>query len=83
MTYLVSDIYETKTKVTIKNNFNVLLDIWDTGGTEEFGAVRKLGFLDSNVFIFCYSIDKKQSLQNLKGLWIPEAMEKLKMCLSF
>jgi len=48
------------------------LRLWDTAGTEEFGALRSHCYENADVFIVCYSLAKPASANNAVRKWIPE-----------
>ena len=50
----------------IKNNrVNYRLKIWDTNGQDKFHSVMKLFIQGSNIILLVYSIDSKESFENL------------------
>ena len=64
------------------NSVNVMVDgapvslnLWDTPGQEEYTQLRPLTYLDTDVFLLCFSVVDEQSLMNIKEMWIPEVME--------
>ncbi|PAA81309.1 hypothetical protein BOX15_Mlig000443g3, partial [Macrostomum lignano] len=50
----------------------VRLSIYDTAGQESYDRLRPLGYKDTNVFLLCYSVDNRDSYQNVKAKWVPE-----------
>ena len=53
------------TKDIKNNNINYRLKIWDTNGQEKFHSVTKLFIQGSNIILLVYSIDSKESFENL------------------
>ena len=53
----------------------VTLDIWDTGGQEEFRSVRPVSYNGADVFIVCFAVDEKPSLENACNKWLKELEE--------
>ena len=41
-------------------------------GSEEHAYLRKMTYLDTDVFIMCFSIDNPESLSNIETKWMPE-----------
>lgn len=53
------------------------LDIWDSAGNTEYINSSKFQyyeFIDTSVFILCYSVNNRNSLHNLKDIWIKKAL---------
>ena len=50
----------------------ITLSLWDTAGQEEYENIRSLSYSDSNVILLCYSIDSKDSLENIESKWKEE-----------
>jgi GTPase SAR1 family protein len=46
-------------------NIKIELVLWDTAGQEDYERLRPLSYPDSNVIIMCYSIDSRDSLNNI------------------
>lgn len=40
--------------------------IWDNAGTEEYDRLRPLSYPDSDVVLICFSIDNRNSLENVE-----------------
>lgn len=57
-------------KKFVKNNKKYILNIWDTAGQETYRALTKIFIKNSKIVIFVYSIDNKNSFENLKKFWI-------------
>lgn len=53
---------------------NVELALWDTAGQEDYDRLRPLSYPDSNVILICFSIDSKDSLDNVKEKWVAEVL---------
>lgn len=51
---------------------NVNFDLYDTAGQESYARLRQLSYPGSDVFLLCYSIGNKTSLNNVKDAWWPE-----------
>lgn len=44
-------------------------------GQEEFDRLRSLSYNDTHVIIVCFSIDNRDSLENIPNRWIEELQE--------
>jgi Ras homolog gene family, member A len=56
------------------NNTHVELALWDTAGQEDFDRLRSLCYPDSDVILICYSIDNRDSLENVVEKWYPDVV---------
>ncbi|XP_065169841.1 rho-related protein racB-like [Atheta coriaria] len=62
------------------NNKNYRLILQDTAGQEDYDNLRPLGYPQTDVFIICYAIDRKDSYQNVEFKWAKEVRHYLKKC---
>ncbi|KAG5292475.1 Rho3 GTPase [Histoplasma ohiense] len=51
------------------------LSLWDTAGQEEFDRLRALSYDDTQVIMLCFSVDSKDSLENVESKWMAEIAE--------
>lgn len=65
----VFDNYSTNVMV---DNRPYSLGLWDTAGQEDYDRLRPLSYPQTDVFLVCYNILSKASLNNVKNKWIPE-----------
>ena len=54
------------------NGSLVKLSIWDTCGHDEYSSIRPLSYNNTDVFIFCFSLNDPDSLHNLNTKWKDE-----------
>ena len=57
------------------NTFILRMQVWDTAGQEKFDSITSTYYKSTDVAIFVYSIDKKESLERIPG-WIKELEDK-------
>ena len=62
--------YRLKT-MTLKNNKNIKLQIWDTAGQDRFRAITKNYYKGANGIILIYDITNVQTFENVKN-WITQ-----------
>ena len=46
--------------------------VFDTAGQEEYDKLRPMAYTDTDVFIVCFSMVDKDSLENILNKWAPE-----------
>ena len=56
------------------NNYTVRMQIWDTAGQEKYDSIIKKYYHSTDFAIYVYSIDDKQSFENLEK-WLSNAKE--------
>lgn len=62
----VLDTYSAALKVGERD---VALEIFDTAGQEDFAHIRKAVYPSTDVFILCYSVVNRASLDNIEKFW--------------
>ncbi len=65
--------YRLKT-MTLENNKNIKLQIWDTAGQDRFRALTKNYYKGANGIILIYDISTTQTFENVK-VWINQIKE--------
>ncbi|KAK9765654.1 Rho GTPase [Basidiobolus ranarum] len=53
----------------------VELSLWDTAGQEEFDRLRSLSYAHTHVVMICFSVDNRDSLDNVETKWLYEILE--------
>ncbi|ELP85868.1 Rho GTPase, putative [Entamoeba invadens IP1] len=57
--------------VTYKDiKFN--MELWDTGGGEDYPRLRPLSYPNTTCFVLCFSLVNLNSFNSLKTTWLPE-----------
>ncbi|PYH65270.1 Rho family GTPase RHO3 [Aspergillus vadensis CBS 113365] len=57
------------------DNVHMELSLWDTAGQEEFDRLRALSYEDTHVIMLCFSVDSRDSFENVASKWIEEISE--------
>ncbi|KAH8662352.1 small GTPase superfamily [Xylariales sp. PMI_506] len=57
------------------DNVHIELSLWDTAGQEEFDRLRSLSYDNTDVVVLCFSVDSKDSLENVESKWVGEIQE--------
>ena len=67
------DNYQAHKAITLQNRtIYVDLELWDTAGQEGYEEMRKLSYLDTDVFLIMFSLDRRTSFNNVRTHWIKE-----------
>ncbi|XP_060068950.1 cdc42 homolog [Ylistrum balloti] len=48
------------------------LSLFDTAGKEDYNKLRVLSYINSDVFLVCFSVTNPESLENAEVCWVPE-----------
>ena len=70
----VFDIYPTDIEF---GGVQINMNIWDTGGLDEFDNLRKLTYPETDVFLVCFDLTNGSSRENILNVWIPELRERV------
>ncbi|KAK2757968.1 Rho GTPase [Arachnomyces sp. PD_36] len=57
------------------DNIHMELSLWDTAGQEEFDRLRALSYDDTQAIMLCFSVDTRDSLENVESKWVNEIAE--------
>uniref|UniRef100_A0A183TZC0 Ras-like GTP-binding protein Rho1 n=1 Tax=Toxocara canis TaxID=6265 RepID=A0A183TZC0_TOXCA len=52
--------------------FQKALTVCDTAGEDDYNTLRPLSYPDADVFLACYSVERPESIKNIREKWIPE-----------
>ncbi|RCI12735.1 hypothetical protein L249_1061 [Ophiocordyceps polyrhachis-furcata BCC 54312] len=66
------DMALTTTIDIFVDSVHIELSLWDTAGQEEFDRLRSLSYDDTDLIMLCYSVDSKDSLENVESKWVGE-----------
>lgn len=53
----------------------ISFDLWDTAGQEALKTLRLLAYPQTNILMIGFDMNKKESLKNIRDMWIPEFNE--------
>ncbi|BDD63373.1 Rho GTPase [Monascus purpureus] len=65
-------VFENYVHDVFVDNVHMELSLWDTAGQEEFDRLRALSYEDTHVIMLCFSIDSRDSFENVSTKWISE-----------
>ncbi|KFA53343.1 hypothetical protein S40285_06488 [Stachybotrys chlorohalonatus IBT 40285] len=65
-------VFENYVHDIFVDNVHIELSLWDTAGQEEFDRLRSLSYDDTDLIMLCYSVNSKDSLENVESKWVGE-----------
>ncbi|KAI1105966.1 putative RHO3 protein [Jackrogersella minutella] len=68
-------VFENYVHDIFVDSVHIELSLWDTAGQEEFDRLRSLSYDNTDVVVLCFSIDSKDSLENVESKWVGEIQE--------
>lgn len=68
-------VFENYVHNIFVDNVHIELSLWDTAGQEEFDRLRSLSYDDTHTIMLCFSVDSKDSLENVESKWVGEIAE--------
>ncbi|KAI9778625.1 MAG: Rho GTPase [Geoglossum umbratile] len=68
-------VFENYVHDVFVDNAQIELSLWDTAGQEEFDRLRSLSYDDTHAIMLCFSVDSKDSLENVESKWLKEIAE--------
>ncbi|RAL10603.1 Rho family GTPase RHO3 [Aspergillus homomorphus CBS 101889] len=68
-------VFENYVHDIFVDNVHMELSLWDTAGQEEFDRLRALSYEDTHVIMLCFSVDSRDSFENVASKWIEEISE--------
>ncbi|XP_054157933.1 cdc42 homolog [Oppia nitens] len=74
-TQYVPTIFDNYHKEVICDGILVDLELSDTAGLEDKRRIRSMSYLETDVFVVCFSIVSPKSFHNVVDKWIPEIKE--------
>jgi len=65
-------VFENYVHDIFVDSVHIELSLWDTAGQEEFDRLRSLSYDDTHAIMLCFSVDSKDSLENVESKWTAE-----------
>eukprot|EP00092_Neocalanus_flemingeri_P035271 GFUD01038376.1.p1 GENE.GFUD01038376.1~~GFUD01038376.1.p1 ORF type:complete len:179 (+),score=34.64 GFUD01038376.1:97-633(+) len=72
----IPTVFENHSSKHIFDGEEISVSLWDTAGQEELKEIRVLSYGSTSVFLICFSLDRLESLNNLKATWLPEIQQR-------
>ena len=68
----VPTVFDNYSANVMYNGKPINLGLWDTAGQEDYDRLRPLSYPQTDIFLLCYDVSRKASLENIIAKWIPE-----------
>jgi len=68
----VPTVFDNHNSPMVFDGLQINLELWDTAGQEGYKEIRPLAYTNTDVFVICYDVTNKTSLENVKRVWAPE-----------
>jgi len=68
----VPTVFENYVATVDLGDTKVELALWDTAGQEDYSHIRPLSYQDAHVFLICFSVENRDSFDNISTKWVPE-----------
>ena len=68
----VPTVFDNYSANVMYNGKPISLGLWDTAGQEDYDRLRPLSYPQTDIFLLCYDVSRKASLENIVSKWIPE-----------
>jgi Rho family protein len=65
-------VFENYVHDIFVDSVHIELSLWDTAGQEEFDRLRSLSYDDTHAIMLCFSVDSRDSLENVESKWVGE-----------
>jgi Ras-related C3 botulinum toxin substrate 1 len=68
----IPTVFDNYTANVMVEGKPISLGLWDTAGQEDYDRLRPLSYPATDVFLVCFSVDSKTSLENVENKWLVE-----------
>ena len=70
----IPTVFDSYTKREVVDGQHIYIGLWDTVGKKEYDKYRHQSYPQTDVFLFCFDITNRESLDNISSKWIPDTM---------
>ncbi|KAG9119154.1 GTP-binding protein Rho1 [Ceratobasidium sp. 392] len=68
----IPTVFDNYVAIVEVDGISVELELWDTAGQDAYDRLRPLSYQGSHVVLMCFSIDSRDSFENIEAKWVPE-----------
>jgi len=68
----IPTVFDNYSQTKELEGVNYTIGLWDTAGQDDYDRLRPLSYPQTDLFILCYSLDNRTSLDNIKSKWYAE-----------
>ena len=68
----ISTVFDNFSANVMVDGKSVDLHLWDTSGLKEYDRLRPLSYLQTDIFLMCFSIVSPTSFENVRVMWYPD-----------
>ncbi|XP_048034608.1 ras-related C3 botulinum toxin substrate 1-like isoform X1 [Megalobrama amblycephala] len=68
----IPTVFENHSVSVTADGKPVKLGLWDTAGVEDYDRLRPVSYVNTDVFLICFSLDRPFSFENILQKWYPE-----------
>jgi len=68
----IPTVFDNYAKNVVVDDQSICLQLWDTAGQEDYAKMRPLSYESTDVFVLCFSLVSKTSLENATTVWTTE-----------
>ncbi|KAK1862660.1 hypothetical protein I4F81_005228 [Pyropia yezoensis] len=70
--HYVPTVFDTYSATVYVDGQPQTLELWDSAGQEDYARLRALSYHETDVFLLCFSLVHRASLENVTSSWAPE-----------
>eukprot|EP00698_Gefionella_okellyi_P011188 TRINITY_DN293_c0_g1_i2.p1 TRINITY_DN293_c0_g1~~TRINITY_DN293_c0_g1_i2.p1 ORF type:complete len:590 (-),score=134.28 TRINITY_DN293_c0_g1_i2:239-2008(-) len=68
----VPTVFDNITTHLVVDEKDVILQLWDTAGDEDYDRLRPLSYPETDIFLLCFKISSRSQFSNIETRWLPE-----------
>lgn len=68
----IPTVFENCSRTLQVDGRNIVLNMWDTAGQEDYDRMRPISYPGTDIFLICFAVDSQTSFSNVKAKWVSE-----------